>query len=924
MFSNNYYRIHQWLLIWMLIIILLIPSKAVIGFNPDFTFVSTGDSEVSWTDEKSKFGEHAIKFLWTQNEISYVTVTVPPGIKLQDLSSWMYWINTEHQQHPPAIEFEIKKDLDIYQIYLRLQKPFVIVNDWMSISNDASFVFNHYTKKNGGYYSYDESSWEDIVLNFGDSEILFIRFGNHVYTTSSDISAYLDDFTMTTNADTYIYQFEPPAGPPPEVVYVDAAGTCSGQSPCFTTIQAGVDAAANDGTVIVEPGLYSQNINLTKPLKLQGANAGVNPNTQEREPESILEGTFTFASSSVIVDGFQIIGSGEAFVSSGLTDNIQILNNRMIEKTTDQVISNWNDSIGSINWTITNNYIADIQNVGASAIAVKNIDSLSLYGNKIEQVYGNGILFDGAVHNVWIADNFLQFLEGDGIHFTTQPTGTVQIQGNLFKDNMGFGIHAPADLNVAYNSWGKPSGPEPGVDLPLEITSFNPHTYAALEIKPGTGVTANSIEYPDQFTLDVFADLVSVWGAEVNINFPSSHLSIVENGLVSYGVFDFETFEQTAGTIFFRGDQRALMDGEYEVPPGGPLETQVKLLSITFDSLDFGKDLTLDFGEVNFVFAYQGMDVGASNNVYPSSLTGFDNFQIIALPQISTDLVDHKLITSSGIEETFKIILTNPAEGGEFDHLQINFTLNNAEAENIYRFEFFDNGEWKPFQFENDGLGNVIGNLGIEGGVSLQPGETKPVDVRVVFQDSGTWVMDLLLEDMNSSWALDQFAFDIEISLGNLNVFGTVFMQGRRERSGVLISLVSDPLPGLPDQGTVSITSNDLMENNIWFDAVNPGRYQVTVQQPRYLNITPALAKTIDFDSDYTFSMALWLYAGDANDDDKIDISDASIVGSQYGVGGINDSGDVNFDNRVNIQDLALVGGNYRLDSASAYAGWTP
>jgi len=72
----------------------------------------------------------------------------------------------------------------------------------------------------------------------------------------------------------------------------------------------------------------------------------------------------------------------------------------------------------------------------------------------------------------------------------------------------------------------------------------------------------------------------------------------------------------------------------------------------------------------------------------------------------------------------------------------------------------------------------------------------------------------------------------------------------------------------------------------------------------------------------------LMLRAGDANDSDKIDGGDASIVGTQYGTGTIADQGDLNFDGKVNIQDLALVGGNFDLQSANpgaanyAYGNW--
>ena len=928
MFSIRDSRIHQRLLICLLLVLLVTTIKPVSAFNPGFSLVSTGSSEISWTDEVKKFDDHAIKLLYTDDQYLYVNLSIPTGVKIKDLAHWDYWSMTDVARFSPSIEFVLEDAAtNIWVITLRPIESAITVGQWMNPSSTTSWNYVINTWLNDGYqtdYSSTEQTWSWVTTDFQEAVITGITIGNHRLSVTPVVTAYLDDFTMTAKTETYTYQFEPPAGPPPDIVYVDAAGTCSNQTPCFTTIQAGVDAVADAGVVIVEPGLYTENINIAKPVSLEGANTGNNPNTQERLPESTLDGTFTIGSSNVIVDGFQVIGSGGAFVSSGITDNIQILNNRMIEKTTDQVISSWNESVGSTNWTITDNYIANIQTVGASAIAVKNIQTLSIYGNRIELVNGNGVLFDGTIHNVWIADNILHFLDGDGIHFATHPTGTVQIQGNLFKENMGFGIYAPADINVAYNAWGKPSGPTPGLDLPAVITTYAPFTHAALELKPTSSITANTAVFQSQVTFDIFADLYNVWGAEINIVFPSEHLAVAELGLTSYGVFDFETFALSGQTIFFHGDQRALLDGEDEIPPGGPVQAPVKLFSITFNTLAFGKNLSLEFGEVNFSFAYQDGDVGVSNNVYSSKLAGIDDLQIIDLPQISTNLVNDSLISASGIEETFKITLNNPVEGGAFDHLQVNFMLHNAAAENIFRFEFYDGAEWKDVKLENDSFGNVIGWLDIENGFSIQPNETKQFDIRIVFKDSGSWAMDFFVEDLDTGWTLDQYSFDVEISVGNLIVSGTVFMQGRRERFGVSVSLVSDPSPGLPDHGTMTVTSSNAMENNIWFNLVNAGTYRITTQQPRYLNLSWELNKAITFDTDHTLPMDLWLYAGDANGDNVIDISDASIVGSLYGVGGINDNGDVNFDNRVNIQDLALVGGNYKLNAATAYAGWTP
>jgi hypothetical protein len=56
------------------------------------------------------------------------------------------------------------------------------------------------------------------------------------------------------------------------------------------------------------------------------------------------------------------------------------------------------------------------------------------------------------------------------------------------------------------------------------------------------------------------------------------------------------------------------------------------------------------------------------------------------------------------------------------------------------------------------------------------------------------------------------------------------------------------------------------------------------------------------------------LLGGDADDSDRVDISDASIIGGLFGSSGAeitNPRADINNDGFVNILDLVLVGGNF-------------
>jgi len=147
------------------------------------------------------------------------------------------------------------------------------------------------------------------------------------------------------------------------------------------------------------------------------------------------------------------------------------------------------------------------------------------------------------------------------------------------------------------------------------------------------------------------------------------------------------------------------------------------------------------------------------------------------------------------------------------------------------------------------------------------------------------------------------------------SVTGTVSMQGRTYRGGVLFTLAGDF-----GFGPYYATSVDALSNNVAFANLASGTYTITVTQARYLDVTADLGAQIDLSSTQTIA-ALELKAGDADDDNNIDVDDASIVGGQYKQPSPT-NGDINFDGIVNIQDLALVGSNYDVTSAIAYAGW--
>jgi len=159
------------------------------------------------------------------------------------------------------------------------------------------------------------------------------------------------------------------------------------------------------------------------------------------------------------------------------------------------------------------------------------------------------------------------------------------------------------------------------------------------------------------------------------------------------------------------------------------------------------------------------------------------------------------------------------------------------------------------------------------------------------------------------------------------SVYGSFGLEGRVDRGNIPVTLGSGAEFGF---GPYTGKTVDQLGVNLTLSHVMADTYTVTTAQPRCLNVTAELNKTIAMSGAYTMR-PLTLHCGNALwTDNVINISDVGIIGGQWGksqadlpVGQALD-GDVNFDNIVNIRDLALVAGNYDLTSAGVYSNWTP
>ena len=88
---------------------------------------------------------------------------------------------------------------------------------------------------------------------------------------------------------------------------------------------------------------------------------------------------------------------------------------------------------------------------------------------------------------------------------------------------------------------------------------------------------------------------------------------------------------------------------------------------------------------------------------------------------------------------------------------------------------------------------------------------------------------------------------------------------------------------------------------------ITPGVYNLKADAPLHL---PAVCTNKQINAPTTPLAAITLPGGDLNDDDAIDIGDATIIGVDFGT--TNPRSDINLDGQVNVLDLIILANNYQ------------
>lgn len=155
------------------------------------------------------------------------------------------------------------------------------------------------------------------------------------------------------------------------------------------------------------------------------------------------------------------------------------------------------------------------------------------------------------------------------------------------------------------------------------------------------------------------------------------------------------------------------------------------------------------------------------------------------------------------------------------------------------------------------------------------------------------------------------------------NFTGFIDLEGRPNDSGALMQVFDAATSGVLKATATSESSGKyttVYEPGMWMvvSTVDPAytvTYYIEIDRALFLPIQQKAEELTQ--SPLTSLPTLLLLGGDGNDDDIIDIGDASCIGNAYGTstnmcsGGAGANSDVNEDGIVNIYDLTLMGGNF-------------
>lgn len=227
--------------------------------------------------------------------------------------------------------------------------------------------------------------------------------------------------------------------------YVNTSGSWGSNAPCYSTIQAAINASNKGDVIIVDAGTYTEALIINKEVTILGPNAAVSPNGGSRVAEAVINltagnRTINLFANNITIKGFEIKNSANAgAIMAGNFSGFKAVTGITIEKNylhdmSGSAILCYITGSGTFQWTITDNKISNttlatyfgggygsgvkitkgtncsitnnvLTNIGFTGIDVWQMQTLTISGNTLTTLVDNGMQVVGTNSNLNITNN---------------------------------------------------------------------------------------------------------------------------------------------------------------------------------------------------------------------------------------------------------------------------------------------------------------------------------------------------------------------------------------------------------------------------------------------------------------------------------------------------------------------------------------
>jgi len=157
------------------------------------------------------------------------------------------------------------------------------------------------------------------------------------------------------------------------------------------------------------------------------------------------------------------------------------------------------------------------------------LDNIHLEGVEIKNCTA-GIDITSPVTNLKLISNWMHANSGDGLlfeKFATSSGENTLIQGNMFKENGGYGVRneSKSTVDASYNSWGAPTVATGNRVKGKIKASYPTYAEAFLDLQPNKNVSQVTIQKDATLTTALRVDARSLYGVEAVLHYDPDYLT---------------------------------------------------------------------------------------------------------------------------------------------------------------------------------------------------------------------------------------------------------------------------------------------------------------------------------------------------------------------------------------------------------------